>query len=214
MPKFKQGILCAIEGIDGSGKSLLAANLYRTLTEKEFPVLLTKEPGDSPLGAKLRGIVQEQSVPMCAKAEYLLFAADRAQHFDEVVIPALHQKKLVISDRLGDSSLVYQGYGHGLDIAMIKTINHWAMNGVEPDLVIYVCIDSKTAKKRLEQRGALAALDRRSIGFFNNFIKGFDELYTARTNVLHIDGTKTPETVLQQTIKKVISWINEHNLIA
>ncbi len=214
MPKLTRGILCAVEGIDGSGKTLLASNLYKTLISKEFPVLLTKEPGDSQLGSNLRTLLQEQPVPICPKAEYLLYAADRAQHFDEVVIPALHKNKLVISDRLGDSSLVYQGYGRGLDRAMIKTINHWAMSGIEPDLIVYVTIDAQTAQKRLEQRGKVSVFDQKSIDFFDTLIKGFNELYKNRTNVLYIDGTATPETVLQQAIKSIIQWINEQNLIA
>lgn len=90
--QLTQGILIAIEGIDGSGKSTLVQNLFVLLQEKQFDLLLTKEPGDTDLGKKIREIVQTQDMPIASKAEYLLFAADRAQHFSEMIIPALIQK--------------------------------------------------------------------------------------------------------------------------
>src|SRR5438128_3339250 len=103
MHKLKKGILIAIEGIDGSGKSSLAKNLYQELLNQKYAVLLTKEPGGSPLGLQLRTIVQEKKVAVCAKAEFMLFATDRAQHLDQVIIHALDEGKIVISDRMTDS---------------------------------------------------------------------------------------------------------------
>src|SRR5438552_18391757 len=83
--QLSQGILIAIEGIDGSGKSTLAYNVHKLLQEKGFDVLLTKEPGDTALGKDIRALLQTQDVPVTAKAEYLLFAADRAQHFVDLI---------------------------------------------------------------------------------------------------------------------------------
>ena len=152
MSKLRRGILIAIEGIDGSGKTTLAHDLTTSLSEQHFSVVLTKEPGGSQVGKVLREILQAQQMPLTPKAEYLLFAADRAQHFEEVIIPALQNNSMVISDRLADSSVVYQGYGRGLDINMIKTVNHWAMNAIEPDLVFYLRISPEKARERLHKR--------------------------------------------------------------
>src|SRR3972149_5899470 len=123
-------MLITLEGIDGSGKSTLAKKMADTLHN----VVLTKEPGGSALGKKLREILQMQPVPITPIAEFLLFAADRAQHFDEVVIPALEQNKIVISDRMADSSLVYQGYGRGINMENIKLVNKWVMQDITPDI--------------------------------------------------------------------------------
>src|SRR6266404_7608583 len=138
MPQLHKGILIVIEGIDGSGKSTLAHNLSTSLQQQGFDIVLTKEPGASEIGKEIRKIIQTQNIAFCSKAEYLLFAADRAQHFAELIIPALEQKKLIISDRMSDSSLAYQGYGNGLDLDMVHTINRWTMHNITTDITIFV----------------------------------------------------------------------------
>ena len=122
------GYFVSIEGIDGCGKTTLAQRLQAMLTHAGHQVLLTKEPGGSELGKSLRAILQTQEMPIGGKAEFLLFAADRAQHFEKIIIPALREGKVVITDRCADSSLAYQGYGHNLDRTIITTVNNWAMN--------------------------------------------------------------------------------------
>lgn len=194
-----KGLLIAIEGIDCSGKSTLAKELYLHL-KKERSVMLTKEPGDTPLGAKIRTIVQEQSVAICPKAEYLLFAADRAQHAQEVIIPALNRGTIVISDRMGDSSIAYQGYARGLDIDMISMVNGWALNKCIPDITIFVKIDPLIARKRcIERNKPLTAFEREDELFMYKVQNGFHELYKNRNDVIVIEGNQTKELVLQQT---------------
>src|SRR5260221_10572571 len=148
MPHLRKGILIAIEGIDGSGKSTLAHNVSIALSEQGFDTTLTKEPGASELGKEIRKLIQTQIIPLTPKAEYLLFAADRAQHFAELIIPSLEQKKLIISDRMSDSSLTYQGFGNGLDLEMIKTINNWTMSAIIPDITIFVRVPVELALDR------------------------------------------------------------------
>ena len=140
MKKLKCGILITVEGIDGSGKSTFIKELSKKLNN--FDLILTKESGGSNLGKYLHQLVQTQPVTVSPKAEYLLFAADRAQHINEIVEPALKKNQLVISDRMGDSSVVYQGFARGLGTSMINIINTWAMNNINPDLVFYLKISS------------------------------------------------------------------------
>src|SRR5687767_13565958 len=116
MFQLKRGILIAIEGIDGSGKTTLAKNIFSSLEQRGFNTTLTREPGDSELGKQVRQLVCAQNISISPKAQYLLFAVDRAQHFTERIIPALRNNSIIICDRLSDSSLAYQGYGNGLDI--------------------------------------------------------------------------------------------------
>ncbi|MGE0206968.1 MAG: dTMP kinase [Candidatus Babeliales bacterium] len=209
-----KSVLIVLEGIDGSGKTVLAQNLYTHFTELLSPVLLTKEPGGSHLGKHIRKVLQEKTVPIDPKAEFLLFAADRAQHFTEVIKPAQKERSLIISDRMADSSLVYQGYGRGLDNATLKTVNNWAMDGIKPDLTLYVKIDAQTAQKRLHARGKLSAFDQEPLEFFNKLINGFEDLYNNRQDVIILDGTLTPEDIAKQAYNKVLSWIKTNNLIA
>lgn len=199
---MKKGFLISIEGIDGSGKSTLARNLVDQLQKEDNEILLTKEPGGSPLGQKLRKILHEQKEIVCDTAEYLLFAADRAQHFFSIIKPALEQGKIVISDRLHDSSLAYQGYGRGLDITMIHSINSWAMNGIFPDLTIYVKIDVTTAMQRIKQsRNILTSFEQEKIDFWQRVADGFDTIFATRSNVVQLDGTLNQNELTDQAIK-------------
>ncbi len=198
------GVLIAIEGIDGSGKSTLAANLAQELEKAHYPVVLTREPGATPLGKLLRTIVQEKHVSVDSRAEFLLFAADRAQHFTELIIPALQQGKVIICDRMSDSSIVYQGYGRGLDIAFIKTLNSWTMQNVVPALTIYVRVTPETAFERIHARNKkLSSFEQEGVGFAQKLVNGFDELYTNRSDVIILDGTLSPQKLTAQAVNAI-----------
>jgi len=210
MQSPQRGILIAIEGIDGSGKSTLAKNLFHALQLQGRPALLTKEPGDSKLGAMIRTIVQKQDVPVCPKAEFLLFAADRAQHFAELIEPQLAEGKVIISDRMADSSIVYQGFGRGLSIDMIKTVNTWVMNGKNPDLVFYLRISPEVAMQRLQTRAELTAFETQQ-AFTQKILAGFEELYKDRENVIILDGTESPEMLVEQALASVIELLKNQS---
>lgn len=208
---IKNGILISLEGIDGSGKSTLAGNLFEVLSRK-FSAILTKEPGATALGQKIRTIVQEKNVAVCAKAEYLLFAADRAQHFDEIVIPALKSHKMVISDRMADSSLVYQGFGRGLELDAIASINQWAMNNRQPDLTFYVKVPIEVALERLKIRNQeLTSFEKEDISFIERLSKGFEEIFKNKNNVITLDGQESPEILAHQAAAIVEQWLSAKN---
>lgn len=211
MQYLKHGVLIAVEGIDGSGKSSLIKNLQPLFEKDHIPVLVTKQPGGTALGKEVRHMVQTQPIPISSKAEYLLFAADRAQHMQEVIEPALKKKLLVISDRMGDSSLAYQGYGRGLEIEMLATINAWAMNNRKPDLTIYVAIDLETACARLAQRGLQPTAFEAHTSFIKKVIDGYEKLYRSDAQVMRIDGSQPEEMVARNTHQQVLTWLHEHN---
>ncbi|MDP3889226.1 MAG: dTMP kinase [bacterium] len=211
MTQLKKGLLISIEGIDGSGKSTLAHTVTETLTKLGFDVILTKEPGDTFLGKQLRNILQTQPIPIEAKAEYLLFAADRAQHFHEVVFQNLQQNKIVISDRMADSSLVYQGYGRGLDINTLHSINNWAMNGIHPDYTFYVKIPFAIAKERILQRKTTIWDVEKDDTLIKKHIDGFDKLYKNTKKVVPLNGTQQPEILVNQALQKIMQWIEQIN---
>lgn len=206
MPKLNKGILIAIEGIDGSGKSTLAQNLSTMLQQQEFDTVLTKEPGSSELGKEIRKLIQTQTISLASRAEYLLFAADRAQHFADLVIPALAQRKLIISDRMADSSLAYQGYGNGNDLAMLRTINSWTMSTIIPDITIFVQVPVATALERAKKRGSLSAYEKRE-DFLHKVAHGFEELYKNRNDIIIINGIESPKNLTMEACEKITQWI-------
>ena len=108
----------------------------------------------------------------------MLFAADRAQHFEQKIIPALSQGSIVLSDRMGDSSVVYQGYARGLDIPMIQTINAWAMKGIIPDITLYVRINAQESEARITKRNLTrTTFEKEPILFTQKLVDGFDHLF-------------------------------------
>jgi dTMP kinase len=173
----QKGILIAIEGIDGSGKSTFARHLYSALQQNYSHVKLTKEPGDTKAGQKIRELVQNQKEPLDAKAEFLLFAADRAEHFSKTIIPLLNQNYIIISDRLSDSSLAYQGYGRELNKEMIQNINTWAMQNTKADLTIFIKVPVETALERIAKRDeAVTTFEKKE--FLEKVADGFENIYT------------------------------------
>ncbi len=213
MKKLKQGILIAIEGVDGSGKSTFIKELA-PLLEKNFSLLLTKESGGSKLGTYIHDIVQNQPVDVTPKAEYLLFAADRAQHIAEVVEPALKKHTLVISDRMGDSSVVYQGFARGLGPEMINSINLWAMNNIQPHLVIYIKINPAEAIKRFhhrqhESKEELTVFEKEKQNFMQKVSQGYDMWFKDKKNILILDGTQPSKILAQEAQRYILNWLKK-----
>ena len=211
---LKRGMLVSCEGIDGSGKSTLVKNVAKKLTEHNLPVIATREPGATQLGTVIRTLLQEKQIPICQKAEYLLFASDRAQHFHEIVIPNLQNNKIVISDRMADSSIVYQGFGRNLSIDMIKTINNWSMEKITPDLTLYVKISPEIARERLVKRNEkLTDYEKEKESFFKKLITGFETIFSHRQNVLYLDGTQTPEQLADTATEQILTWCKTNNVL-
>lgn len=210
----KKGFLISVEGIDGSGKSTLTHKLKKSLEQKNLEVVVTQESGGTNLGRKLRVILHEEKKDVCDKAEYLLFATDRSQHFEQIVIPALNEKKIVISDRMDDSSVAYQGYGRGLDIEMIKKINRWAMQGIKPDLVLYIKLDFQTALDRIMLRGGkLTSFETEEELFWKRVNDGFNTIFKDRKNVVTIDGKKSIEELSKLAEEAVFSKLAEQKIL-
>jgi len=208
------GFLLTLEGIDGSGKSSLAHYLAHELEKRSYPVLLTHEPGATSLGQNLRSLLHTRNYTISAQAEFLLFAADRAQHVQEILLPALQAGKLVISDRFADSSLAYQGYGRGLDIKFIACVNAWALQTITPNLTLYLQLDYQTALERLQKRNlALTAFEQEKADFFKRVIAGFEEIFHTAPHgispVITIDAAAPIEQVHKQALEAVLAKISQ-----
>ena len=208
MDNLDRGYLVTIEGIDGCGKTTFLEKLA-PLLKSRFHTVITKEPGDSTLGKHLRKVLQEQIDPLTPIAEYLLFAADRAQHMHEVIAPALAQKKLVVSDRLADSSVVYQGFARGLDIQLINEINQWALKHRTPDLTFFIDIDPTIALQRIAHRNEeLTAFERGHKEFMNKVRIGYHTWFTKKQHIITLDGAKKVEFLAQEALDHIIKKVH------
>lgn len=154
-----------------------------------------------------------------SKAEFLLFAADRAQHLSRLIKPGLDDGSIIISDRGSDSSLAYQGYGKGLDLDMIYRVNNWILGDTKPDLVIYLKLDYKTAIDRVVARGAkITAFEKKGREFFDRVINGFNEIFSLRSkevscSIMEIDASQSAEAVKEEVLDKVLKIIMLKELI-
>ncbi len=169
----RRGRLIALEGIDGSGKSTQARILAEHLGAE-----LTHEPGATALGRDLRALLLTPTRPAPSpRAEALLMAADRAQHVEEVVRPALAEGRWVVTDRYSGSTLAYQGWGRGLDAGPLRTLVTWASGGLEPDLSILVDVEVEAARRRRE--GSSDRLERLDLEFHQRVRDGYLALAAA-----------------------------------
>jgi len=202
------GKLIIFEGLDGAGKSTIAARLSTMLQQEDrCNVLLTRQPGGTEPGQAIRTLLNTNNFQKNPDAEFLLFAADRALHVRNVIEPALKQEAIVICDRMTDSSYAYQGYGRGVDRTMIRTINEWIMRGIKPDLTIYLVIDYATAQQRIAARHGNSTYDQEQVSFFRLVTKGYEELYEHRSDVMRIDGTLSIDTIVHRVYQRVCALI-------
>jgi dTMP kinase len=150
-----RGRFVALEGIDGCGKSTQTRMLVEHLrVDSALVPVATFEPGATPLGASLRGLLLgRDGAPVASRAEALLMAADRAQHVADVIAPALEAGQWVVTDRYSASTLAYQGYGRGLDLMELEEIVGWATGGLRPDLTVLFDLPVTVASARRQGDG-------------------------------------------------------------
>lgn len=145
----------SFEGLDGSGKTTQLRLLADFLREAGYQVLTTREPGGTAIGDQIREVLHNlDNQQMHPHAELLLYAASRAQLVNEVIRPQLQAGKIVMSDRFADSTLAYQGYGHGLDLDTLRRILNFATGGLKPDVTVYIDISAIEGLKRRQQAAA------------------------------------------------------------
>jgi len=183
-----KGLFITIEGPDGAGKSTQIPFIKRFLEGKGYKVLLTREPGGTVIGEKIRGILLDKNhQEMSDITEALLYSASRAQHVTEVIMPALNEGIVVLCDRFVDSSIVYQGKGRGLGLESIKNINDFATCGLTPDLTILLDIDPEIGLKRVKATKEVDRLEQEKLDFHRKVYEGYKELvnmYPERIKVI------------------------------
>lgn len=200
---MKKGCFISFEGMDGAGKSTQIEKLKLYLENEGFEVLLTREPGGTPIGEKLRDIIlSPNNSEMTALTEVLLYAASRAQHVEEVIKPAVSEGKIVICDRFVDSSIAYQGYGREL-LEAVKDINGYALCGKMPDITFLMKISPNAGIERIGRR-AKDRIEMEEESFRRRVYLGYENLarlYPER--VVEIDASKTIDEIFGEIVKSI-----------
>ncbi|MFW6266787.1 MAG: dTMP kinase [Halanaerobium sp.] len=202
-----EGFFITFEGIEGSGKTTQINLLADYLQQKGFEVVVSREPGGTDLGEKIRQLLLDtQYDSMDYRTEILLYAADRAQHVKEIIKPALEQGKIVISDRFADSNLAYQAAGRGLDYELVYQINDWVIDSTWPDLTLLLDIDIKEGLKRARALSLDEAGDRleREVDDFHQRVRDAYLKMAEAERFALVDAGGTKEEV-QKEIKKIIA---------
>ncbi|WP_107764337.1 dTMP kinase [Nocardioides terrigena] len=171
------GVFVCFEGGEGAGKSTQSGLLRTWLEERDHTVLLTFEPGDTPVGQALRRIVlSPETGELSHRTEALLYAADKAEHVDTVVLPALARGEVVITDRYVDSSLAYQGAGRDLLLADVERVNRWATGDLRPHLTVVLDLAPEAGLGRFTERDRI---EGESVEFHERVRQGFLDLAAA-----------------------------------
>ncbi len=199
---MKKGLFITFEGADGCGKTTQIELLNNYLKNKGLDTILTREPGSRGLGEKLREILLNYDGEVSSNCESFLFLADRAQHIDCIINPALKEGKIILCDRHTDSTVAYQGFGRGLDIEKIKYLNDIATGSTKPDLTIVFDVDIETSMSRVGKEKD--RMESAGIEFFNRVRNGYLKIASEEPQrVKVIDSSDTIENIHKKVVELV-----------
>ena len=199
---MKKGLFITFEGIDGCGKTTQINLLKNYLENNGYKVILTREPGAKGLGEKLREILLNYDGEVSSNCESFLFLADRAQHIDTIIKPAIQNGVVVLCDRHTDSTVAYQGYGRSLDLDQIKHLNNIATSGIKPDITFILDIDIETSLTRIGK--GRDRMENSGQKFFERVRNGYIEISKQEPErVKLLNGKDTIDNLNKQIIDSV-----------
>jgi dTMP kinase len=206
------GKFITFEGIDGSGKSTQLRLLADDLRFRGFNVLTTQQPGGTPLGRRLREAFLDTEENIAPMAELLLFAADRAQHVEFLIKPALTEGKIVISDRYADATTAYQGAGRGFSPSVIREVIKLATGGLKPDLTLFFDLPVEDSLQRTTQRNEMGELknrlDKENTEFYQRVRNAYLEIIAKETKRFRvIDAAQSIEQVHAEALKVLLKFL-------
>jgi dTMP kinase len=198
----ERGRLITIEGVDGAGKTTLAAGLVDALSRSGVQARLLREPGGVQTAEAVRALVKDPGLTVGARTEALLYAAARAQLVEEALRPALDAGEWVLLDRFVDSSLAYQGGGRELGIEAVRELNLFATGGLTPDRTLLLALDPASAQARADARGeAPDRLEQAGADFFSRIADAYQQLAAAEPQRIRVlDATLAPEQLVAQAM--------------
>ena len=193
------------EGPEGSGKTSQLPGLAKFLEGEGYQVVRTREPGGTKISDQIRAVLTDLgNKELHPRTEILLFLAARAQLVEQVIKPALAEGKLVLCDRYGDSTLAYQGYGHGLDLEALRNMLAFATDGLKPDLTVYLDIDVEAGLQRKRKVDEWNRLDAYEISFHQRVRDGYHQLMAQEPERWAMVDAALPKDEVQSQIRKVV----------
>ncbi len=205
---MQKGKFITIDGVEGAGKSTQIDFICQYLADKGINVALTREPGGTEIGEKIRTLLLSNSTgEMHADTELMLMFAARNEHIQNKIIPTLNQGNWVLSDRFTDASYAYQGGGRGLDIARIAQLEQWVMRNFAPDMTLLLDVPVEIGMQRVESRGEKDRIEQESLDFFNRVRNAYiarSEQYPERIKL--INAAQSAENTSNQ-IQKILKTL-------
>jgi dTMP kinase len=199
------GKLIVFEGVEGAGKTtqieiLRLWLLSRAQSENIPRIVVTREPGGTELGKGLRRLLLESGEEnIHPRTELLLYAADRAQHVENLIKPELAKGAIILCDRFTDSTIAYQGYGRGLNLSLINQLNEMATGGLQGDLTLWLDIDVELGLARVKSRGISDRMEQADLEFHQRVQQGFTDLATTnRDRIFRVDANRHESEVAQE----------------
>lgn len=200
-----KGKLVTFEGIDKCGKSTQVQLLKSFLDLHEIQNVVSREPGGTSVGKKIRSVLLENNEPLSSMSELFLFLADRNQHVHEVIQPALESGKIVVLDRYYHSTFAYQSAGRKLPIDRIKMLNKEAIEGVRPDVTFFIDVPVDVSFKRKHKEQNFDRMEMENKQFFNRVRQAFFSFVMEEKNFVVLDGTKTPLDIHTDIVSYLIN---------
>jgi len=204
-----------LEGIEGSGKTTQINNIYRFLENKGHNCMITREPGGTKIGRKIRSILLDpENKGMGPMAELLLYFSDRVEHVKKLIKPALAEGKTVICDRYFDATLVYQGYARGLDIKLISRLHELVLEGLKPDITLLLDLSPETGLSRAWQQigngsrsGDETRFEKEALSFHEKIRAGYLELARLEPQRFRVIDASQEKNKVQMDIEKVLALV-------
>lgn len=204
-----KGKFITIEGSEGSGKSTNINFIQDYLKQKNIPFILTREPGGTPIAEKIRDLLLDKAnTSLCDDAELLLMFAARAQHLNELIIPALESGKWVISDRFTDASYAYQGGGRGLSWQKIAQLEQWVQGDLRPDATILLDIPVDKGMERVRERGETDRFEQEQLSFFKRIRDAYLKLAQENPERFYIIDTLPAIEEVHQQLHQVMEQLS------
>jgi dTMP kinase len=210
-----RGLFITLDGPDGSGKTTQVSKVAEYLAQQNIDFIHTREPGGTRISDKIRGLILDpEHQEMHDLTEVLLYAASRAQHVHEKIIPALEKGKVVLCDRFVDASLAYQGFGLGVGEERVLQVNNIATSGLVPDRSYFVDVSPQVGRERMEARygnGNLDRIEQKDFSYHDRVREGFQHIFSNNTErIVRINGEQDPDTVFLEIAKDLEVLLANH----
>jgi len=211
----QKGYFISMEGLDGCGKTTQANAVEKALREYGFTVRRTREPGGCPISEKIRDLLLDvNNKGMSDIAEALLYAASRAQHVQEVILPAMERGEIVLCDRFVDSSVAFQGGGRQLGVPLIQQINAPAIEGCKPDTTVFLQLDHETSLRRRENASALDRMESEKAAFHARVEEAYALLVSQEPErFITVDARQTPEQITREILPTLLERMKKAGVL-